>query len=64
MPLAERISKVSTQILEWLNSLDEPFNVERYKLQLTKLEQDSRGYVYQYTMAFREDLSVYEVSKT
>ena len=49
MPLTDRISGVSKEISKWLDSLDEPFNVESDVIQLVKFECDDR-YSYHYIL--------------
>jgi hypothetical protein len=46
-PLIERISGVSKEISEWLESLEEPFNVNRDTMQLVKYERNDK-YSYHY----------------
>jgi len=48
MPLDERISEVSRQILEWIQSLENPFNTETDLVQLTKHENKDDKYSYHY----------------
>ncbi|MBW1704277.1 MAG: hypothetical protein JRJ86_03835 [Deltaproteobacteria bacterium] len=50
MPVTERIPGVSRQILEWLESLEEPFNIERDALHLAKYERNIRDYRYHYVL--------------
>jgi hypothetical protein len=50
MPVTERIPGVSKQILEWLESLEEPFNLERDALHLAKYERNIRNYRYHYVL--------------
>ena len=64
MPLTDRISHVSKQILRWLRSLDEPFNFEKDQLKLTKFEHNTRGYAYHYVIILHEDLSASDVSNS
>ena len=49
MPLVERISGVSKEISKWLDSLEEPFNVDKDVIQLRKYEQNDK-YSYHYTI--------------
>jgi hypothetical protein len=62
MLLAERISEVASQLSEWLESLDKPFNVATDRLQLTKYEKNDKEYSYHYSMISREELSAADVS--
>lgn len=50
MPLIERISEVSKQISEWLETLEKPFNLEKDMLRLTKYERKGGKYLYHYTV--------------
>jgi len=50
MPVTERIPGVSKQILEWLESLEEPFNLERDALHLAKYEQNVKNFKYYYVL--------------
>ena len=47
MPLIERISGVSKEISRWLDSLEEPFNVDTDVIQLKKYERNDK-YTYHY----------------
>lgn len=47
VPLIERISGVSKEITKWLESLDEPFNVDTDVIQLKKFERNDK-YTYHY----------------
>ena len=47
MPLPERISGVSKEISEWLNSLKVPYNIDTDVMQLAKYEQNDK-YMYHY----------------
>ncbi|GEM_PF-1039802 len=49
MSLSDRISGVSREISEWLESLEEPFNIDTDVMQLTKYDQKD-DYTYQYTL--------------
>ena len=49
MPLVERISSVSKEISGWLESLEEPFNVEVDMMRLIKYERNSH-YSYHYVI--------------
>jgi hypothetical protein len=49
MALAERISLVSREISQWLESLDEPFNMELDVMRLAKCEGDDY-YTYYYVI--------------
>ena len=64
MPLAARISEVSKQITEWLESLERPFNNETDKLQLTKYERGDKEYSYSYLITNRRELSASDVNKS
>lgn len=46
-PLMERISGVSREISKWLESLEEPFNINRDTMQLAKYERNDK-YSYHY----------------
>lgn len=48
MTLVERISKVSKQVSEWLESLEDPFNFKTDTLELTRYEQYNNKYRYHY----------------
>jgi len=50
MPVTERIPGVSKQILEWLESLEEPFNLEKDALHLAKYEQNVKNFKYYYIL--------------
>ena len=50
MPVTERIPGVSRQILEWLKTLEEPFNIERDALYLAKYERNIGNYRYHYVL--------------
>jgi hypothetical protein len=50
MPVTERIPGVSKQILEWLESLDRPFNIEKDALHLAKYERNVRNFKYYYVL--------------
>lgn len=50
MPVTERIPGVSKQILEWLESLDRPFNIEKDALHLAKYERNVRNFRYYYVL--------------
>ncbi len=62
MPLAKRIEEASKQISEWLENLDSPYNDEKDRLQLTKMESNAGEYCYHYSIIKRRDLSVSDVS--
>ena len=47
MPLVDRIAMVSRQISEWLDSLEEPFNIDADTMHLAKMEGNGK-YVYHY----------------
>jgi len=47
VPLIERISGVSKEISRWLDSLEEPFNVDTDVIQLKKFERND-NYTYHY----------------
>jgi hypothetical protein len=49
MPLVERISSVSKEISGWLDSLEEPFNVEVDMMRLIKYERNGY-YSYHYVI--------------
>ncbi len=49
MPLIDRISGVSKEICKWLESLEEPFNIDRDVMQLAKYEQNDK-YSYHYIL--------------
>ena len=49
MPLVERISVVSREISDWLESLEEPFNAGKDVMHLVKYTQNGR-YTYQYVI--------------
>jgi len=49
MPLVERISSVSKEISGWLDSLEEPFNVEVDMMRLIKYERNGH-YSYHYVI--------------
>jgi len=49
MPLVERISGVSEEIMAWLNSLDEPFNISLDVMHLVKCELNDK-YSYHYIL--------------
>ena len=50
MPINKRLPGVSKQILEWLESLEKPFNLETDALHLAKYERNIRNYRYQYVL--------------
>lgn len=50
MPVTERIPGVSKQILEWLNTLEEPFNLERDVFHLAKYERNVKDFKYYYVL--------------
>ena len=50
MPLTERISEVSRQISEWLESLEIPFNDEKDVLRLTRYERNDEKHSYHYSV--------------
>ena len=50
MPVTERIPGVSKQILEWLESLDRPFNIEKDALHLAKYERNVKNFKYCYVL--------------
>jgi hypothetical protein len=49
MSLIDRISGVSKEISEWLDSLEEPFNITRDVMQLVKCERNDK-YSYHYIL--------------
>ncbi len=49
MPLVDRISVVSREISEWLDSLDSPFNAGRDVMHLMKYTSNGK-YVYHYVI--------------
>ncbi len=51
MPIDERIDEVNRRILEWIDTLDEPFNHETDEFQLIKFENGTKQYRYQYAIA-------------
>jgi len=50
MPVTERIPGVSRQISKWLESLEEPFNLERDAFHMAKYERNIRNYRYHYVL--------------
>jgi hypothetical protein len=55
MPLTERISEVSKQIFEWLESRDESFNDLTDIVRLKKCEKSSKEYSYHYQILKRKN---------
>ncbi len=53
IPLPERTSKASQQILEWLHSLERPFDNQTEMLRLANYEQNNREYTYEYEIVKR-----------
>jgi len=49
MSLTERISGVSEEVSKWLESLEEPFNVNTDVMHLAKYERNDK-YRYHYTL--------------
>jgi len=50
MSLVKRISEVTTQIREWLKSLDKPLSDGKHMVQLTKCERNNGEYCYCYSI--------------
>ena len=50
MPLSDRISEVSKQISEWLESLESPFDGKTDALQLINYERKGKKFTYQYSI--------------
>lgn len=48
MPRTKRLSEVSKQISEWLESLEKPYNYKTDALRLKKFEKSDREYIFQY----------------
>jgi hypothetical protein len=57
MTLTERISEVSNQISEWLDSFGEISDGERKTMRLRKAEQIEKEYNYHYSISLGEELS-------
>jgi hypothetical protein len=57
MPLTERISEVSSQISEWLDSFGEISDADRKTMRLRKAEQIDKEYKYHYSVSLGEELS-------
>jgi hypothetical protein len=53
IPLLERISKVKSQISQWHQSLERPFNHQTDRLQLIKYEKNGRECIYKYEIVRR-----------
>jgi len=49
MALADRISVVSREITQWLETLEEPFNMELDVMRLAKCEGNG-AYIYHYVI--------------
>ncbi len=54
MPLIERISEVSKQVFEWLESRDESFNDLTDIVRLKKCEKNTKEYGYHYEILKRK----------
>ncbi len=54
MPLIERISEVSKQVFEWLESRDESFNDLTDIVRLKKCEKNTKEYGYHYEILNRK----------
>jgi hypothetical protein len=50
MPLHDRISEVSKQISNWLETLQNPFNAKTDAIKLTGQNQDGDNYCYHYSI--------------
>jgi hypothetical protein len=50
MPLEKRISQVGSILSEWLDSLNDPYDVQTDVLRLTECIQKNTGYHYHYTL--------------
>jgi hypothetical protein len=50
MPFEDRMSEVSRQISEWVDSFREVSNTASYKLRLTKVEKTDDEYKYHYSI--------------
>lgn len=50
MPLSERISEVSKEVAEWVESLDEPFDLSEDVIYLVKCERTATHYKYHYVI--------------
>jgi hypothetical protein len=53
MPLTERISEVSRQVLEWLHSYDTLWDEEKATLRLVKVEKTHKEYRFHYSITLR-----------
>ena len=58
MPRSKRVSEVSKQISEWLESLEKPFNYRTNSLRMEKFEQSNNEYILHYEIHRKvEDLN-------
>jgi hypothetical protein len=48
MPRPKKISEVSRQLSEWLESHEKPYNFRTNMLRLKKFEQTEKEYIYHY----------------
>ena len=57
MPLSHQLSEVKRQLSAWLESIEEPFDVEKNRLKLAQFEINAKEYFYSYAVISREDIS-------
>ena len=50
MPLIERLSEANRQLSEWLESLENPFDIETDTFELKKCNRTDNEYSYHYTI--------------
>lgn len=61
IPLQERISEVSKQVSEWLDSFEKLSDAERNSLRLKKADQTSKEFRYHYSISTGAELTASKV---